>query len=113
MKIIIDLKNDKSIMLFKSLNTKNTQLSRSILYLFKSSGVITLLYKVLSIWGKAGLNESIKALINYMKNEYNPNRDCIEFLKNNGKEYKDNYRNFNNFFEDEVKPELDDMAKGD
>ena len=48
-----------------------------------------------------------------MKNEYNPNRDCIEFLKNNGKEYKDNYRNFNNFFEDEVKPELDDMAKGD
>ena len=72
-----------------------------------------MIYKVLSIWGKAGLNESIKALINYMKNEYNPNRDCIEFLKNNGKEYKDNYRNFNNFFEDEVKPELDDMAKGD
>ncbi len=113
MKTIIDMKNDKSIMLFKSLNTKNTQLSRSFLYLIKTSGVITLLYKVLSIWGKAGLNESIKALINYMKNEYNPNRDCIEFLKNNGKEYKDNYRNFNNFFEDEVKPELDDMAKGD
>lgn len=48
-----------------------------------------------------------------MKNEYNPNRDFIEFLKNNGKEYKDNYRSFNDFFEDEVKPELDDIARCD
>ncbi len=58
-------------------------------------------------------NESIKSVINYMKNEYNPNRDCIEFLKNNGKEYKDNYRSFNDFYEDEVKPELDDIARCD
>ena len=113
MQKIIDMKNDKSIVLFKSVNTRNTELSRSFLYLLKSSGVITALYKILAIWGKNGINESIKVIINYMKNEYNPNRDCIEFLKNNGKEYKDNYRNFNNFFEDEVKPELDDMAKGD
>lgn len=108
MKKIIDMKNDKSIVLFKSVNTKNTELSKSFLYILKSSGVITALYKILTIWGKNGLNESIKAVINYMKNEYNPNRDCIEFLRNNSKEYKDYYKNFNDFFEDEVKPELDD-----
>ena len=89
MQKIIDMKNDKSIVLFKSVNTKNTELSKSFLYILKSSGVITALYKILTIWGKTGLNESIKTIINYMKNEYNPNRDCIEFLKNNGKEYKD------------------------
>ena len=113
MQKIIDMKNDKSIMLFKSLNTKNTELSKSFLYILKSSGVITALYKILTIWGKTGLNESIKTIINYMKNEYNPNRDCIEFLKNNGKEYKDNYISFNDFFEKEVKPELDDIARCD
>ena len=113
MQKIIEMKNDKSIVLFKSVNTRNTELSRSFLYLLKSSGVITVLYKILAIWGKNGLNESIKSVINYMKNEYNPNRDCIEFLKNNGKEYKNNYRSFNDFFEDEVKPELDDIARCD
>lgn len=111
MQKIIDMKNDKSIVLFKSVNTKNTELSKSFLYILKSSGVITALYKILTIWGKTGLDESIKTIINYMKNEYNPNRDCIEFLKNNGKEYKDYYRNFNDFFEKEVKPELDDIAR--
>lgn len=111
MQKIIEMKNDKSIILFKSVNTKNTELSKSFLYILKSSGVITALYKILAIWGKTGLDESIKTIINYMKNEYNPNRDCIEFLKNNGKEYKDNYTNFNNFFEKEVKPELDDIAR--
>ena len=108
MQKIIDMKNDKSIKLFKSVNTKNTELSKSFLYILKSSGVITALYKILTIWGKNGLNESIKSVINYMKNEYNPNRDCIEFLKNNGKEYKNNYRSFNDFYEDEVKPELEE-----
>lgn len=113
MQKIIDMKNDKSIVLFKSVNTKNTELSKSFLYILKSSGVITVLYKILAIWGKNGLNESIKSVINYIKNEYNPNRDCIEFLINNGKEYKDNYTNFNDFFEKEVKPELDDIARCD
>ncbi len=108
MQKIIEMKNDNSIVLFKSVNTKNTELSKSFLYLLKSSGVITALYKILTIWGKTGLNESIKTIINYMKNEYNPNRDCIEFLKNNGKEYRDNYTNFNDFFKDEVKPELEE-----
>lgn len=108
MQKIIDMKNDKTIVLFKSVNTKNTELSKSFQYILESSGVITALYKILTIWGKTGLNESIKAIINYLKNEYNPNRDCIEFLRNNGKEYKDYYKNFNDFFEDEVKPELDD-----
>ncbi len=113
MQKIIEMKNDKSIVLFKSVNTKNTELSKSFLYLLKSSGVITALYKILTIWGKTGLDESIKTIINYLKNEYNPNRDCIEFLKNNGKEYRENYRNFNDFFEKEVKPELDDIARCD
>lgn len=113
MQKIIEMKNDKSIVLFKSVNTRNTELSKSFLYILKSSGVITALYKILAIWGKNGLNESIKSVINYIKNEYNPNRDCIEFLKNNGKEYKDNYRSFNDFYEDEVKPELDDIARCD
>ena len=37
MQKIIEMKNDKSIVLFKSVNTKNTELSRSFLYILKGS----------------------------------------------------------------------------
>lgn len=109
MQKIIDMKNDKSIILFKSLNTKNTELQRSFLYLLKSSGVITTLYKIKTIWGDKALNDSIKIIIDYINNnEYKPNTDCIYFLRNYGKEYKTLYADFNEYFDNEVKPKLDE-----
>lgn len=107
-KKLIEMKNDNSITLFKSLTAKNTDLSKSLLHLLKTSGTTSTLYKIKAIWGNDGLENCIKIISNYINaKSYIPNADCISFLKNHGKDYECLYKDFNTFFDNEIKPELE------
>ena len=109
MQKIIDMKNDRSITIIKTISHKNTELSKSIVYLIKTSGAISTLYKVASIWGAEGLNELLVKILHYEK-YYEPNDDCKRFLKNNAADYRLLYSDFNTFFDSEIKPEIEDKS---
>ena len=109
MQKIVDMKNNSSIDIIKSTSHKNTELAKSIIYLLKSSGTISILYKIAEIWGEEGLNELLITILHYEK-YYEPNDDCKRFLKNNAADYRLLYSDFNTFFDTESKPELEDES---
>lgn len=108
-KDLADIKNDKRIILFKSLDTKNTELANSLIHLFKNSGTVTSLYKIGAIWKIEGLNQFLKELKEYVYRS-KPNPLCERFLRNNIEEYRTLYPDFASFFQTEVKPEIEDNA---
>lgn len=108
MKKIIELKNNKGITLIKTNNSKNMDLMINILHIFRTSGTISTLYKIMSIWGLEAIKDFEKIITDYVNKNYYPNADCVNFLKQNANEYKSIYPDFKTFFEDEIIPELED-----
>lgn len=102
---LIDMKNDQEITLFKSVNTKNTELSKNLLHLLRTSGTVTTLYKINAIWGNAGLKKCMDTITEIIKT-HQPNQDCVRFLRNNLEEYRIAYSDYDSFFESEILPEL-------
>ncbi|MBK6090023.1 replication initiation factor domain-containing protein [Ruminococcus difficilis] len=102
---LIDMKNNQEITLFKSVNTKNTELSKNLLHLLRTSGTVTTLYKINAIWGNAGLKKCMDTITEIIKT-HQPNQDCVRFLRNNLEEYRIAYSDYDSFFESEILPEL-------
>lgn len=103
---LIEIKNDDSILLFKRLSINNTDLSRSIIHLLRTSGTISTLFKVGAIWKTQGFEDFIKRIKDYTINT-EPNNLCKRFLRNNLEDYRRLYPDFNTFYDSEVKPELE------
>lgn len=110
MKNIIEMKNDERITLIRTNNSRNMDLIINILHLFRTSGTISTLYKIMSIWGFGAFEDFEKNITEYVNKNYLPNEDCIIFLKQFGYEYKSLYPDFNTFFNKEIKPELEDES---
>lgn len=104
---LIDLKRNKDITVLKTGKSQNTDLSKKIIHLLKSSGTIPTLFEIKAIWGEKKGLERITELITETVQSYVPNSDCKRFLKNNTAEYQQRYDDFDSFFTREIKPEIE------
>ena len=76
--------------------SRNYDLARSIKYLIDSSGLVSTLYKIISIWGEEKAEEFYK-LISKEVSEYVPNEDVYVWLRKNQAEYMGKYPDFSAF----------------
>lgn len=67
-----------------SRNSRNNDLSASIMYHLKNSGLLPLFFKIQYIWGEEALAHFLITLVNYFEIYYSPNRDILTWLNKHG-----------------------------
>jgi|SRR3712207_3453392 len=77
--LMLELLDEKNFS-FKSVDSKNNVLERTIEYLKESSGLYPTLYKICDIWGEEEIYDFFNYIINDFKKNFNPNSDHITWL---------------------------------
>jgi len=85
----------------KSPSSRNYDLRKSILYLFKGSGVATTMYKISEIWGVDAVLHLFEAILEHLEN-YSPNDDCRYWLNFNLVKYRKNHPDFYAWFGENI-----------
>ncbi len=82
----------------KSAKVNNYSLISDLVYHNKNSGLMSLMYKIQSIWGEKGLIE-MQQYFFHQSNFYIINNDCKDWLNKNKEQHKENYESFNAYVE--------------
>lgn len=99
--ILIDCISNRDFKL-KCPSSKNYDLVRSIRYIFTGSGIMSTLYKVKTIWDINAVVELMEYLLGKLQNDFEPNEDCIYWLKKNTDSYKKCYPDMESFLMNNV-----------
>lgn len=95
---LLDALDGRSIRLF-SASSRNGELAASLRYIRDGSGLLPLLRKVEFIWGKGALDDVIDWLL-AAYSSYEPNPDCLSWMKKNASDYRGGYRSVDEFLEE-------------
>lgn len=86
------------VFVLRAPSSRSFELVKSINYIFNGSGILSLLYKILEIWGEDGVSTFVELIKEYLK-EFKPNDDCRYWLRKNKNDYQSNFLDFYTFIE--------------
>lgn len=72
------------------------ELEKNLAYLFTGSGMISAMYKIMSIWSYSALDKFYRVIVDYLE-KWEPSDDCRHWVKVYAEDYKANHPDFDLF----------------
>lgn len=100
--MIIDKINNYNFTL-SSPKSRNNDLARQIAHIFTGSGIMSVWYKIYTIWGRDVVDDMMKDMLSELE-YFEENEDCRYWLQKNRDDYIKNHPNYTEYFKENVVP---------